>query len=60
MATISARTRADGTVSYTAQIRIRKKGVIIYQESKTFDQRKPADKWVRQREAFIDSKVSSY
>ncbi len=55
MATISARTRADGTVSYTAQIRIRRKGAIIYQESKTFDQKKPAERWARKREAFIDS-----
>lgn len=54
MATISKRPRADGSVAYTAQIRIRRSGVIIYQESKTFDQHKPAERWGLLREAHID------
>jgi hypothetical protein len=56
MATITARTRSDGSISYTAKTRIRKGGIIIYQESKTFDQKKSTQKWVRQRENFIDTK----
>jgi hypothetical protein len=44
MDTISVRTRADGTVSYTTQIRNRHKGAIIYQERKTFDQKKYAER----------------
>ena len=35
-ATIRARKLADGTVSYTAQIRIKRDGVQVYQESQTF------------------------
>lgn len=54
MATITSRPRADGSASYTAQIRIRRKGSIIYQESKTFDQRRAAERWANKREAFID------
>lgn len=55
MATISQRKRADGSVSYTAQIRIRRNGAIVYQESKTFDQKKPAERWAKQRELYIES-----
>lgn len=36
MATIRARKKADSTVSYTVQIRLKKKGVLVYQESQTF------------------------
>ncbi|APC20809.1 hypothetical protein BME99_10360 [Pseudomonas protegens] len=36
MATIRARKLADGSVSYTAQIRIKRDGVQVYQESQTF------------------------
>jgi len=36
MATIRAREKADGTVSYTVQLRLKKKGVLVYQESQTF------------------------
>ncbi|SEQ47923.1 Phage integrase family protein [Amphritea atlantica] len=54
MATITARTRKDGSVAFLVQIRIRRKGVIIYHESETFDQRKKAERWAKRREAFID------
>lgn len=36
MATIRARKKADSTVSYTVQIRLKKKGVLVYQRSQTF------------------------
>jgi hypothetical protein len=55
MATITSRIRKDGSISYLVQIRIRKKGIIIYQENKTFDQKKPAQKWARHRESYIDN-----
>jgi hypothetical protein len=42
MATIRARKKADGTVSYTVQIRLKKKGVIVYQEAQTFARKQAA------------------
>lgn len=36
MAAIRARELADGSVSYTAQIRLKRDGVQVYQESQTF------------------------
>jgi hypothetical protein len=50
MATIRARKLADGTVSYTAQIRIKRNGVQVYQESQTFARKQAAQVWVRKRE----------
>lgn len=50
MATIQKRHRANGTIAYTAQIRIKRKGKIIHHESKTFDKRKAADEWAKTRE----------
>ena len=47
MATIRARKLADGTVSYTAQIRIKRDGVQVYQESQTFARKQAAQAWVR-------------
>ena len=50
MATIRGRKRADGTVSYTAQIRIKKNGVQVYTESQTFARKKAAEAWAARRE----------
>lgn len=57
MATIRPRKRKDGGISYTAQIRIMREGVQVYQESQTFSQQ-PASKakamaksWAGRREA---------
>ena len=47
MSTIRARKLADGTVSYTAQIRIKRDGVQVYQESQTFARKQAAQVWVR-------------
>lgn len=38
MATIRPRKKADGSVSYTAQLRIKKDGVQVYTERQTFAQ----------------------
>ncbi len=49
MATIRARKKADSTVSYTVQVRLKKKGVLVYQESQTFARKqllKPGRKMV--------------
>jgi hypothetical protein len=50
MATIRSRKRADGTISYTVQIRIKKDGVQVYTESQTFARRKAAEAWAKRRE----------
>ena len=43
MAAISPRKRADGTISYTDQIRIKKDGAQVYTESQTFARKKAAE-----------------
>ena len=50
MAAIRLRNRADGTISYTAQIRIKKDGLQFYTESQTFARKKAAEAWVKRRE----------
>ena len=54
MGTITARKRADGTTSYTAQIRIKKGGKVIHSEAQTFSRRALADEWKRRREAELE------
>lgn len=54
MATIGARKLADGAVSDTAQIRIKRDGVQVYQESQTFARKQAAQAWARQRESELD------
>lgn len=53
MATISARKRKDGT-RYTAQIRIRRGGEVVYTESETFNKKRDAESWATQREAELN------
>ncbi|MCT8963561.1 site-specific integrase [Pseudomonas veronii] len=50
MATIRARKKADGSVSYTVQIRLKNKGAIVYQECQTFARKQAALAWARKRE----------
>lgn len=45
MPTITARTRADGTKSYRAAIRLKRRGQIVYRESRTFDCKALAKDW---------------
>jgi integrase len=54
MATIRARKKADGSVSYTVQIRLKNKGAIVYQECQTFARKQAALAWARKREAELD------
>lgn len=50
MGTITARKRKDGSVGYTAQIRIKRAGKILHNEAETFDRRDSARDWLRKRE----------
>jgi integrase len=54
MATIRARKKADGSVSYTVQIRLKNKGAIVYQECQTFARKQAAMAWARKRETELD------
>lgn len=53
MGTITSRKRKDGTIGYTAQIRI-KRGNHRHTESETFDRKSLAQEWMRRREAELD------
>ena len=50
MATIRPRKKADGTISYTAQICINRDKVTVYQESQTFARKQAAVAWAKRRE----------
>ncbi|WP_407058816.1 site-specific integrase [Ralstonia syzygii subsp. celebesensis] len=50
MGTISERKRGDGSIGYTAQIRRKKGGVVVYTEAKTFDRAPAASAWLKKRE----------
>ena len=54
VASIRSRRRADGTWTYTAQIRIHEKKVVIYEEAKTFSKKAAAEKWPRTREVALE------
>ena len=41
-------------MSYTAQIRIKRDGVQVYQESRTFARKQAAHVWARKRETPLD------
>ena len=41
-------------VRYTANIRIKKNGVIVHRESKTFELRSAAEKWAKAREVALE------
>ena len=51
MATITARRRNDGTVSYTAQIRIKRGGRLVFSQAQTFERETAAKAWVKKKEA---------
>ena len=54
MGTITARKRADKSIGYTAQIRIKENGKIIHSESKTFDRQQAASAWIKKRETELN------
>ena len=55
MGTIIGRSRKDGSKAFTAQIVIKKDGVIVHREAQTFDRRQAANAWTVKREAELKS-----
>ncbi|MDD1961756.1 hypothetical protein NP534_16710 [Pseudomonas sp. 39004] len=51
MAAITQRKRKDGSSGFTAQIQIMKEVAAVYQETQTFDRKRRAHFWIRNREA---------
>ncbi|WP_454618400.1 site-specific integrase [Bradyrhizobium cenepequi] len=56
MGTIVTRKRLDGTIGYTAQIVIKRKGKNTHREAKTFDRAQAAKAWMAKRETEIREK----
>src|SRR5712675_1210148 len=54
MAHILARKYPSGRTRYTANIRIKKNGVIVHREAKTFELWSAADKWSKAREVELE------
>lgn len=54
MGTITQRKLVDGSIRYRAEIRINRKDLPIYKESKTFGSKKNAAIWLAKREAEIE------
>jgi len=50
MGTIVPRTRKDGSTGYTAQILLKRKGLIVHREAQTFDRKQAAKAWIARRE----------
>ena len=54
MGAILACKRCDGTTSYTASIRFKEAGKVVFSESKTFDREAAAEAWMKKRETQLD------
>lgn len=54
LATIRTRKNRDGSVKYTAQIRITKDGKQVYQETQSFERKKAAEVWAKRRETELN------
>ena len=54
MGTITQRKLVNGSIRYRAEIRINRKDLPIYKESKTFGSKKVAAIWLAKREAEIE------
>lgn len=55
MATIKARRSANGSLRYTAVVRLRKGASILHREAKTFSHRAAAEKWAKAREVALEN-----
>lgn len=51
MGTITQRKNKKGGIKYTAQIRIKRASVVVYQESQSFDRKQMAQAWLKRRES---------
>lgn len=57
MATIKVRKRANGSIRYTAIVRIRQGTTVVHRESRTFTHRSAAQSWARHREVALENPV---
>jgi len=55
LGTITQRVKKNGKPTYTAQIRLRRNGAVVYQETQTFDRKAMARAWLTRREAELAS-----
>jgi hypothetical protein len=55
MAIITARKEANGTIGYTAVVRMRRGTIVLHQESKTFAHRSAAISWAKHREVELEN-----
>lgn len=55
MASITPRKNKDGSLSYKVQIRIRRGGEIVHQETRTFDRRQAGANWAKKRESELST-----
>jgi len=51
MATIKKRTRADGSIAYTAQVKVWRGGKLVLTKAATFDREATAKAWAKRKEA---------
>jgi integrase len=51
MGSIIERTRKDGSKAFTAQIVVKRGGVIVHREAQTFDRKQASNAWIVKREA---------
>ncbi len=54
MPTIKVRKQANGNTRYTAIVRIRRGGAILYRESRTFAHRSAALSWAKHRKVVLE------
>lgn len=54
MGSILTRRRKNGSLGYTALIRLKREGKTVVSESATFDRRQLANEWMRRRETELD------
>jgi hypothetical protein len=52
---IKLRKQAEGSVRYTAIVRIRRNGKMLHQEAKTFTHRSAAERWGKHREVALEN-----
>lgn len=50
MGTILARAKQDGTMTYTAMVRIKRSGAVVFSKSATFDREPAAKAWIKKTE----------
>lgn len=51
MGTIMTRAKKDGSKSYTATVRKKQKGKVIFTETETFPSELSAERWIKKRES---------